>query len=250
MILDALSSPAQRWWLLLLLLFWAALLFGGFLFGSSPQEERRMPKWTRLGSSAVLVLAAWSWVLFSRDSVVLPYALLIALGMTLGFLGDCFIAGVLRRSGKIGGIAAFALGHICYISGIVWLSARLTPPGAGPVLLTLSAWWLLALAGWYFVVYRPATAVTRIHRLVLPYALLLATTAAVATVLALQQPAFWPLVLGAALFLLSDTILGGAWFSGLRWPNIHDIIWLTYGPGQMLIVYSIGSALGLTPLGP
>ena len=235
----SLDHPAQRLWLLLLLFLWAILLFGGFLFGLSEEEGRRMPKWTRLSSSAVLVLVAWSWFLFTLEGAFATYGLLIALGMTFGFMGDLFIAGVLTRSrGKIGGIASFALGHVCYIVAIFWL---LGFSAGGPVLGPLLLWWLFALAGWYFIVYRGA-AVTRMHWLVLPYALLLATTAGAATALTLQEPAFWPLALGAALFLLSDMILGGEWFNDLQLPLIHDIIWLTYGPGQMLIVISIGIA--------
>ena len=53
---------------------------------------------------------------------------------------------------------------------------------------------------------------------------------------------FVPLALGGALFLLSDLILAGDMFSGLYFPLIGDVIWLTYGPAQMLIVYSIGAA--------
>ena len=235
----SLEHPAQSLWLLFLLILWAALLFGGFLFGSSEEEGRRMPKWTRLSSSAVLVLAALSWLLFSRDGPIFIYALLIALGMSFGFLGDLFIAGVLVNSGsKIGGIASFAAGHVCYISAIFFL---LGFTHGGSTFGALLLWWLIALVGWYFIVYRGAS-VTRLHWLVLPYALLLATTAGAATALALQEPAFWTLVLGAALFLLSDMILGGEWFNDLQLPLIHDIIWLTYGPGQMLIVYSIATA--------
>ena len=239
----SLDYPAQHLWLLILLILWAILLFGGFLFGSSGSEEgRRMPRWTRLSSSALLVLAAWSLFLFTRDGPVAIYALLIALGMTFGFLGDLFIAGVLVQSGgKIGGIVSFALGHVCYITAIFWLSGTLGLTAQGNMLGALLLWWLIALAGWYFIVFRGA-AVTRLHWLVLPYALLLATTSGAAFGLALQEPAFWPLVLGAALFLLSDTILGGEWFNDLQLPLIHDIIWLTYGPGQMLIVFSIAIA--------
>lgn len=240
--MNPLDLSVPRLWLLLLLLVWAALLFGGFLFGGATEADRRMPRWTRLGSSVVLVIAGWSWVLLARETAALPFVLLVALGMSFGFLGDCFLAGVLPGS-KPAGIASFALDHVCTISGILWLSALLAPLGAGRALLTYGVWWLVALLGWYLVVYRPATAVTRLHWLVLPYGLLLATTAAAATGLAQQAPAFWPLVLGAALFLLSDTILGGVWFSELDWLYAHDLIWLTYGSGQMLIVYASGIAL-------
>jgi hypothetical protein len=51
-----------------------------------------------------------------------------------------------------------------------------------------------------------------------------------------------PLAIGAALFLLSDLILAGELFSGLKFPLIGDVIWLTYGPAQALIVYAAGAA--------
>jgi YhhN family len=235
-------DPTQRVWLISLLVLWAALLFGGFMLGSAGQENRRMPRWTRLCSSAVLVLAAWSWFYFTRTGPVALFGLLVALGMTFGFAGDLFLAGVLLRSGgKLAGIGAFALGHICYILAIIWLGGILALNDRRLTAAALILWWFIAVAGWYFIVYRGAGA-GRMKWIVLPYALLLATTAGLACGLALQDAAFWPLLLGAALFLLSDTILGGEWFSDLRLPLIHDVIWLTYGPGQMLIVYSIGIA--------
>lgn len=66
MTLIALANPAQQFWLSGLLVLWALLLFGGFAFGK-PNEERtrRMPAWTRIGSSLALVVAAWSRYLFT-----------------------------------------------------------------------------------------------------------------------------------------------------------------------------------------
>ncbi|MBK7217160.1 MAG: hypothetical protein IPH95_08940 [Candidatus Promineofilum sp.] len=84
---------------------------------------------------------------------------------------------------------------------------------------------------------------TVIHWIALPYALLLATTAGLATGLALAEGRLAPLALGTALFLLSDLILAGEMFSGLSFPLIDDVIWLTYGPAQMLIVYSVAAVL-------
>jgi len=56
--------------------------------------------------------------------------------------------------------------------------------------------------------------------------------------LAVQAPAFVPLALGSALFLLSDLILAAQLFSGVHFYLIDDIVWLTYGPAQALIVYT------------
>ena len=77
----------------------------------------------------------------------------------------------------------------------------------------------------------------------LPYALLLATTAGVATGLAIQSPVFVPLALGAALFLVSDLLVAGERFGRVRFPHSGDAVWLTNGPAQMLIVYAVNSAL-------
>ena len=59
----------------------------------------------------------------------------------------------------------------------------------------------------------------------------------------MQSELFVLLAVGAALFLLSDLILAGGLFSDLKFPLIDDVVWLTYGPGQMLIVYSVGAAM-------
>ena len=141
-------------------------------------------------------------------------------------------------------MAAFAVGHIFYIVAIWQLGDALGLTAVPTRVVALVAWWLVGALGWYFVVFRGSRA-TPLHWIILLYALLLSTTAGVATGLALQEPAFYPLAAGAALFLLSDTMIGGNWFNQLDFPGIHDLIWLTYGPAQMLIVYSAGTAIRL-----
>jgi len=232
-------------WLTILLLLWTFLLFGGFAFGPN-EDGRRMPVWTRLGSSGTLVLAGLSWTLISRDFGIERYALFLTIGMTFGFIGDLSLAKIFvsGKAANLGGIATFGIGHIFYITAIMRFGNGLGLTLPGPRFGSLIVWWLVAALGWYFVVYRGSKG-TSLHWIVLPYALLLATTAGSAMGLALQEPSFWPLVMGAALFLLSDTILGGNWFNNLDFPLIHDLIWLTYGPGQMLIVYSVGVAIQL-----
>lgn len=238
-----LDNPAQQLYLSILLLLWATFLFGGFIVGS-PSKGRRMPVWTRLASSAVLVVAGFSWAILSSRTPASGYGLLIASGMFLGFVGDLSLANIFLsgRRAQLAGIGAFALGHLCYIPAIWLLGQELGLTSTVARLGALAGWWLLGALGWYLVVFRGASTGS-LRWIVLPYALLLATTAGVATGLALQDPLFWFLALGAILFLLSDMILGGNWFSKLDFPWIHDVIWLTYGPGQMLIVYSVGAAI-------
>ena len=244
----ALSSPQQRYWLLGLLFVWAILLFGGFIFGGAGDAARRMPTWSRMASSATLVVAAASWYLFARGTAAAGDALLVAAGMAFGFLGDLLLAGVLPGGrNMILGIVSFGVGHIFYIAALLRLAAAAGLTAPGPRWGALAVWLLVGLVGWYIVVWRGAASagipMSTVHWIALPYALLLSTTAGLATGLALQDGRFIPLAIGAGLFLLSDLILAGELFSGLSFRLIGDVIWLTYGPGQMLIVYSIGAAL-------
>ncbi|NOX61604.1 MAG: lysoplasmalogenase [Chloroflexi bacterium] len=239
-------APYQRFWLLALWIGWAALLFGGFLFGRwDAAEQRRMPLWTRMFSSAALVLAAWSLFIFTRQTPLAHFSLFIALGMTLGLLGDLFMAQVLPAPNRVmAGIAAFGFGHIFYIIALLGFGNRFGLADPMARWAAWLAWMAVAVVGWYILVFR-GQETSALHWAALPYALLLASTAGVATGLALQAPLLTPLALGAALFLLSDLILAGQLFSGLRFPFIGDVVWLTYGPGQMLIVFSVLLAFDL-----
>ncbi len=247
-----LSTPFQRYWLIGLLILWALLLFGGFIFNAPIDETRRMPTWARMASSGTLVVAAFSWYLFARHTPAAGYALLVAIGMSFGFLGDLLLAGVLPGgSNFIAGLISFAIGHVFYIVAMLRFAAAAGLTSPGPRWGSLAVWLLIALVGWYWVVWRGAVSAgitpDIVHWLALPYAILLATTTAVAMGLALQDGRFIPLAVGGALFLLSDLILAGDRFSGLSFPLISDVVWLTYGPAQMLIVYSIGTVLSRLP---
>jgi uncharacterized membrane protein YhhN len=231
-------------WLTGLLLAWAALLFGGFVLGQADAERaRRMPVWTRLASSVVLVVAGWSWFWITRDRAGNSFALLIAAGMTLGFVGDLFMARLLPVPQYIlGGIGAFGLGHLIYIAAFLRLGNQAGLAAPVPRGLAWIAWLLVGLMGWYLAVYRGQRP-TALHWAALPYALLLASTAGLATGLALQASAFVPLAIGGALFLVSDLILAAQLFNGVRFYLIGDVVWLTYGPAQALIVYAVAGAL-------
>ena len=73
--------------------------------------------------------------------------------------------------------------------------------------------------------------------------MLLASTAALGVSLALQLPLFAVLAVGGLFFFASDLILALELFNHTRFPWLGDWVWLTYGPGQALIVLSIWSAL-------
>jgi len=235
--------------LLALFAVWAVLLFGGFVFGPTTSDRtRRMPTWTRMGSSLILVVTAWLWYAFTRQSPVGTYALLIAVGMSCGCLGDLVLASVIPlREPVLGGILAFGLGHVAYLVAAILLGNHFRMAAPLPRFSMLTAWLLIGLAGWYMVILRghkPST----LHWASLPYALLLASVAGLFSGLALQSPAFLPAALGAALFLVSDLILANQLFNGRTFPLVGDIVWLTYGPGQALIVASVAAALQVAHL--
>ena len=77
--------------------------------------------------------------------------------------------------------------------------------------------------------------------LALPYTMLLAGTAGISSGLALQDRRLFGLALDGALFLVSDLMLAFGMFWG-HFAHQTESVWLTYGPGQMLIVFSVLSA--------
>ena len=229
--------------LVLLWLSWSTLLFGGFVFGRpAAPGARRMPTWARMASSCALVLAAWTFAWNAPGSTPL---LLMALGMSLGLVGDLFMAGLIVRgdSKVFGGIGAFGLGHVAYIAALWTVGEALGLTATGPRWGALIAAWTVGVVAWFLILWRPAREHGTLHWVALVYALLLASTLGIATGLALQMASFWPVALGALLFLVSDMVLAAQLFNGLRFRLIDDVIWLLYGPGQMLIVYGLGLAL-------
>lgn len=219
---------------------WAIFLFGGFTFGKMNAEgEHRIPRPNRMIASALLVIAAW----ISAFTQAFPHLLYwVALGMTFGFVGDLFMARLLiKGDGHVmGGIGAFGIGHVCYIIGLL-LYAQQRSIDLNPALwITAAVWGMIGLIGWYLAVWRGSDR-TVLHAVALIYALLLAGTAATASAVAIAAPFLWVVTVGAGLFLLSDLILAAQLFKGVRFNGIGDVVWLTYSPGQMLIVY--GAAL-------
>lgn len=232
---------------------WAILLFGGTIASeiggnsSNAVSKDQILLVAHLGSSVLLVTAAWIWFLGFSQSLASATVALFAAGMTAGAIGDFFNAGLLQDQIRLpdpvlGGMAAFALGHIAYIAACVRVAREHGFRFRARRLAGIAFWEAFGSIAWFFVVDRHTNAGAGV--LVwpaLPYSLLLATTAGFATSLALEDRRFLPLAVGAVLFLFSDLILAFRLFQG-EFPMAGHAVWLTYGPGQMLIVYSIGTA--------
>lgn len=58
----------------------------------------------------------------------------------------------------------------------------------------------------------------------------------------MKERAYVPFAIGAAFFLISDLILAAQLFNDAEFRFIGDVIWFTYGLGQMLIVMAAGAA--------
>ncbi len=226
--------------LLALVGLWAVLLFGGFALGKEWDDHtRRMPVWTRMASSLTLVITAWALFMFTLNQPITPYALLIAIGMSSGFIGDLFMAGLIKLGDRVlGGIGAFGIGHAAYIAALLGFGGQFGFDDASARWGAWIFWLILGAVIWYVVVYRGAKH-TALHYASLPYALLLASTAGFATGLALQTSVFIPVAIGGALFLSSDLLIAATLFNGLHFRLVDDVIWLTYGPAQMLIVCGV-----------
>lgn len=244
------NSSWQTPTLLALYVIWAALLIGGFALGRpAPDGLQRMPTWTRMASSAALALIAWLGVYLVRASPLGEYALLISIGMSLGLLGDLVLAEVIPLSQQVlWGMAAFGLGHIAYLGAIISLARQFGLDAPGPLFGMLALWLLIGAGGWYLAVYRGQKPST-LTWAALPYALLLASVAGLFIGVALQSSLMAPAAIGAILFLVSDLILARQLFAGRSFPLIGDLIWLTYGPGQALIVGSVASIALLSGVG-
>lgn len=219
---------------------WGATVTAGLVFGKpAAPGGARLPHGVALASSGLLTIIGWGYRQALRKGRAEDYATHIASGMTLGAVGD-----VLMPHSVPSGMAAFALGHVAYVRGMLRLQ-RLQ--GLGSRALLYGAWgvWLgAAVAGWYAVVGRSPTGVTALGWAGLGYSLLLASTCGVAWGAALQNRRYLPLALGGTLFLMSDLVIAMRLFNPPLFQAIPpairgDLVWLTYAPAQALLVHSI-----------
>lgn len=234
------NSNPKNWPRGVLLTLWAVLLAIGLWGGKFLPNGLQVfsGTWGRMGSSITLVILGLL-AIQQAPGTLKSYTKLIAAGMFLGTIGDFFNADLLKfiaLQGTMGAIIAFGLGHLLYITAIVGRLRANRPLSLQNTLIAIVIWQLIGLLSWYLIVYQGQKA----RDLVWPalgYCLLLAGTTGFATALALRMNRAWLLALGAGLFLLSDLLLAIGMFRG-SYPFRSEAVWLTYGPGQMLIVVS------------
>jgi len=209
-------------------LVWALLLFGPIV-GLEPDETgRRIPYAACLASSLALVGYAWAGFGARRTSS----SRRVAIGMTLGFIGDLCMAGGLL----IPALLTFGAGHVFYQ---MVARKRLRTWTSGSIAVVV-AWIFAGAAIWFWLAGSGERGQRFILGATLVYTAFLAATPGFATALALRNPTAWPIVLGGALFLASDAVIAARMFSPTLFAAIPDwirpdLVWITYGPAQMLI---------------
>lgn len=231
-----------------LLVLWAGLLLFGLVLGTPDLYKlRRLPLGARMGMSVVLVIAAFVWWQTGTAGTALArYGLLVFLGMSCGFLGDLFMAGLIVPKPKnvIFGILSFGAGHILYIAAFAQAERVLDLAPGQAVVGVLVLYLVVGGVLWRLAVRNPARG-TVMNSATFGYSLLLTAMGAMAMMLALGSGAFLPLAVGGLLFITSDLILGSQIMRGTFFRSIGDVIWVTYTVAQMLIVYSSSIALRL-----
>jgi len=228
-------------------LAWLGLLPGTFVAVLVTGQGR----WSRFWwmSSAVLVAAAWVHWFGQRRDRLGPACALIACGITLGMLADLYGAcRALRFTEPLTMIIPlFALGHVGYVAGSRMAASRLgltARPGWRRTLAGAVALYnLVGLALWVTLV-RPSDALPAMHLPTAVYTVFLATAAAVMAALACFDRRFLAVGIGGLLFLLSDGFLAVRLFQD-NWRGLGDLCWITYGLGQMLIIYGFLAATWL-----
>jgi hypothetical protein len=231
----------------LLLVIVAAFLVGGFArYPYDRTRLGRMPKRTELPQSfTLIVLALIVWLAAARTTSLATLGALTFLGILSGFLGDLFMADVFdQKDHVLYGMAAFAVGHVFYMFAFREIALTFGFHVLGNYIVAIVALWAAALIIWYLMVWEP-TGDRRMQYAALVYALFLASMAAYATGIALHEMAFYPLAIGAILFLLSDALIAARLFGGRRFRYMGDVIWTTYIIAQTLIVIATPVALAL-----
>ncbi len=234
------SNPLN-WALYSLLAAEGLMLFGGLACGKlNGQRSGRLPRSVRVALSLGLLLAASLNALAVVQLRVLDwYTGLVFLGMCAGFVGDLIMAEVIRLPDRlIGGMAAFAVGHVAYLSGFVVLVRQDRSPIRPALLVVMTA---LIVVAWYALVHSAHVRRSRDLGSLL-YSLVIGWMVALALQLALHDPRHAMIALGAWLFMCSDLLLGNWVIRGHVWDGVNDWVWVTYVSGQFLIVFSIATA--------
>lgn len=230
----------------LLVLGLSVYVLGLVLGHFDENRTHRSPTWARMVNSATLVLAALVWWRGRAAGTSLStYAALIFWGMFCSFVGDLLMARVIPLPAHpIPGMVAFGVAHVLYIVGYVQAGRALGLMDGRTWAAGVIGVILLSAVMWRLLIYNP-TAAPALGYGALGYALLLGGMTGAAVALAVQEPRFFALTLGALLFLISDALLGNRLLRENDWFLVGDVVWILYVAGQSLIVFALPAVLPL-----
>lgn len=192
-----------------------ALIYGARLTEAAPSALKSL---TKTGATAALALAG---MLGGATPA-------ITLGLALGALGDLLLSRPSTRA-FLGGMAAFALGHLAYVLAF-WplIGAGLHPAlalGIGLALFVSGRCWLWPHCG---ALRLPVIAYSAIIAVMLAFALML-------------RPEYPLARIGALVFVLSDILLALRLFRATDPQTRHILsifLWPLYWTGQFLILWA------------
>lgn len=187
----------------------AAAAYLLFYVGRPPSLNRTIIK--------TLAIAALSALAVIMDG---PWLLVAALALSA--LGDLFIS----RDGEaafLAGLGSFLLAHVAYIALFWDVAGALSPIVAG-----VFAIYAIGMLRWMW---------PHLAGMKAPVCAYIAVIYAMGVVAAAAPPALWPIIAGAGLFVISDSVLAAETFvfkdAPRRWTT--PVIWVTYYASQVLI---------------
>ncbi|MEM7068343.1 MAG: lysoplasmalogenase [Pseudomonadota bacterium] len=206
----------------------SAFAYGTKFTVQKPSVNRTVVKMLAVGSLVILGL---------HQTVPLP----LLLALIFGTVGD----GFLSRDGDknfLAGLAAFLIGHICYIVLFVNVGAEFGALTEYTTRITIAAFLIIIAVGVTISI------TPHLKELKLPVYAYVAISL-VLGIAALMLPgsnAFLIVTLGAFMFITSDIILAYDLFVIPQESEVHDIsaraLWFLYWGGQLLIFWGITQA--------
>lgn len=229
-----------------LLAIWAAAYVVGMWRGQpSADRSRRLPRGSKFAMIAMVLLYGGMWLGLAAGTAALRFALLIFGGLLAGAVGDLLLAGIFPfKRAELLALGVFGVGHLFYIAAALGLRAQLGREDAPPVAAAAGIGAVLAVVVWMLLVRNPGGNRT-MNIASLIYGVLLFITVAAVALLWVESGSLAVLLVGIVLFAVSDLILAQYLIRERGFPYIRDVVWLIYSAGQMLIAFSIGTAIAL-----
>lgn len=208
----------------------------GLFTRAEPEDGMtRMPVSTKIETMLIAIMVAVLWLAEgNRQSL---YGILILLGLIAGFTGDLIMARVIPLKHRLtGSMAAFAVNIVLIIAAAAVAVDIFTLE----FVLVVLAGGIVGLAAWWFLLYDVTQSrAIRIGSLIYSM-LMLAAIALTVYVPIMFEPGFMVLLSGVLLFASSDVILSQNLLHSQYFPWLHEIVWLLYSAGQLVIAFSIG----------